>query len=164
MNNQSIMNEELKIKIQEFINNLSKKNLSQDDEKIIEMIQFKMMKEIYESMIEISSENDLLRFHNEIKSMIHNRKFLESIKNIQFYSFREFKNIEFKFLNMRFFYHLNEFNNYDLYLSFNLNQKNFKNQKIMNLSKKEIIKMKNQYLIQDKKIKKEREKKIYSII
>jgi hypothetical protein len=54
---------------------------------------------------------------------------------------------------MRFFYYLNENNLYDLYLSFNLNDRRFKNEKISNLSKIELIKMKNNYSLKEREMK-----------
>jgi hypothetical protein len=148
--NESLMNDELRMKIENFIKNLNKKSLMKDDSIIIDLIEFKMMKEIYNSgLIDYREE----RFINELKSMIQNERFIRMMKNISYYSFREFKNIHFKKLNMRFFYHLNENNLYDLYLSFNLNDRRFKNEKISNLSKIELIKMKNNYSLKEREMK-----------
>lgn len=156
-----LLKNELKLKIENFLKNQKKKELMRENIQIIQKIEFKLMKEIHESEnFEEMRKNDIesfiefyQKFLDELNIIINNIKFINSIQNIQYYSFRLFKNIHHKLSNMRIFYHILENNNYNLYLSFNLNDKSFKNEKIENISKIELIKILNKYSLNEKKLR-----------
>jgi hypothetical protein len=143
------MNKELLESVENFLKEKKDKYFNNySNPEIFEKMKFKFMRKFSELSFE-----EMTQISIKIECMIESIKIERKLKNISFYSFREFKNIHFKKLNMRFFYHLNENNLYDLYLSFNLNDRRFKNEKISNLSKIELIKMKNNYSLKEREMK-----------
>lgn len=121
-------------KIENYLKN-EKKLLSYDNEFLLEKIQFKFMKELYENNIP----------NIEIFELIQRIKIEKSLKNVNYYQLRNFRNILHKRQNMRIFYYQTDENEYQLYLSFNLNDKRFKNKKIENITHIELIKILNHY-------------------
>lgn len=125
-----------------------KRFFSLSNDEILMKIKFKFMKKLSEL-----SENleDI-----EIYELIQKIRNEENFKNIQYYSLINFKNIELKLLNMKIFYYQSNDNEYQLYLSFNLNNPRiFKNQRIQNISKKELNLIKNQYMIKESILKRQ---------
>jgi hypothetical protein len=139
----------MKSKIENYLKSLKIENYS--NEELSSKIEFKFMK-----------------FHEEMKELnldliIQNYRNMKSIEKLSsFYSISK-ENRKFIFhkrLNMKIFIHKKENDLYDIYLSFNILDKNFRNQKLENQSRIEMIKIKNKYQIQERKLREEREMKI----
>jgi hypothetical protein len=123
------------MKIENYLNlNRNKRLINKESHEIIQDLEFKFMKDFYEIDFNESIMNQLIE-------LIESIKFRLSIKNISYSSLRNFKNISHKKLNMRIFYYENENNNYEIYLSFNLNNRNFSSQRLYNQSKKDLFKI-----------------------
>lgn len=140
-----MMKKELKLNIENFLKNSNKRFFNLSNEEIFQKIQFKFMRNISE----LSENFEDIEYYELIQKIRIEREF----KNINYFSFKNFKNILHKKLNMRIFYYQSNDNEYQLYLSFNLNDRKFRNQKIENIQKKELIKILNEYSLKERKLR-----------
>jgi hypothetical protein len=133
----------MKSKIEYYLKSIKIENFS--NEEIISKIEFKFMK-FHEELRELNLELIIQNYRN--------MKSIERLSSYYSISKENRKMIFHKRLNMKIFIHKKDDDLYDIYLSFNILDKNFRNQKLSNQSKIEMIKIKNKYLIQENKRKK----------
>lgn len=140
---------ELMIKIENYLRNQNKRFFDLSNDEIFDMIEFKFMRDIFESSKESDfNENIEIDIFEKIQ-LIRNEKLF---KDLNYYSLNNFKNILHKRLNMRIFYYQSDENEYHLYLSFNLNDRRFKNEKKI-LDRIELIKILNHYSRKEREMK-----------
>ena len=138
----------------QYFEKISKRKKIHSYEELSEKIKFEFMRELISSKL-YDNEDYLMKIYIEYNDFMMRNK----MKNIQIYQMINFKNILLKYSNMRIYYHQIESDKYEIFISYNLNSRLFKNEKkIMN--EKEMKKLINKFRLEDYKMKKEREMKI----
>ena len=126
-----------------------RKNLNSfSNEEILDNLKFKFIRDFYEN--DINEEN--------IINLIERIKRENQYKNIRYYSLIHFENIYFKYINIKIFYYIDENKLIHLYISSNILDRFFRNEKIILESEKELKKILFKYHIQNKKKEMESQK------